>query len=28
VYLALVGYITSIMGRGWAELFYGEEPSA
>lgn len=28
VYLAQVGYITTIMGLGWGALFYGEEPSA
>jgi drug/metabolite transporter (DMT)-like permease len=28
VYLAQVGYITTILGLGWGALFYGEEPSA
>lgn len=28
VYLAQVGYITTLMGLGWGFLFYGEEPSA
>ena len=28
VYLAQVGYITTLMGLGWGALFYGEEPSA
>jgi drug/metabolite transporter (DMT)-like permease len=28
VYLAQVGYITTIMGLGWGALFFGEEPSA
>jgi len=27
VYLAQVGYITTIMGLGWGALFYGEQPS-
>jgi len=28
VYLAQVGYITTLMGLGWGAWFYGEEPSA
>lgn len=28
VYLAQIGYITTLMGLGWGAWFYGEEPSA
>ena len=28
VYLAQVGYMTTLLGLGWGALFYGEEPSA
>ncbi len=28
VYLAQVGYITTLMGLGWGALFFGEEPNA